>query len=262
MGTSKGNMLYTLYKKDLKASRFELMLIAGVILAVNLYIFYKTTTGWPLQAGFAVNMGGAIAIAMAIFIKAFMTVRNEWKENTVYLMMSLPVSGKLIFLSKLLSLLTQWIALEVLVGVSAFLFFRGMMTPYDWGKLAALPFAYRIEMLKMAFLILLGANQALILAFFSSVIGKLFNKFSGLITFGTLILSNIAISKVSGWIISLVSRYQIDDLGSRHIDFSHGSLSSTFFPASVYIATALVIIGFSVALFFGTAAIYDRKVEL
>ena len=262
METSKGNMLYTLYKKDLKASRFELALIAGIILVINLYIFYKTTTGWPMQVGFGMNMGGAIAIFIAIFIKAFMTVRNEWKENTVYLMMSLPVSGKMIFLSKLLSLLTQWIALEALVGLGAFLFFRGMMTPYDWGKLAAIPFGFKMEIVKMMFLVLLGANQALILAFFSSVIGKLVNKFSGLITFGTFIGGNILISKISSMIINVVSKYQLEDLGSRQINLSDGTAWVTIMPNSLYIAIALVITGVSVALFFGTAEIYDRRVEL
>ncbi|MTI56928.1 hypothetical protein [Geosporobacter ferrireducens] len=262
MGISRGNMLYTLYKKDLKASRFELLLIVGIILAVNLYIFYKTTTGWPPQAGFVMNVGGTITIFIAIFIKAFITVRNEWKENTVYLMMSLPVSGRMIFLSKMLSLLTQWIALEALLGLSAFLFLRGMMTPDSWGKLAEIPFEFKIEVVKLGFLIFLGATQALILAFFSSVVGKLFKKFSGLITFGTFIAGSILTSKVSDIIINAVSRYHLEDLGNSQINFSNGTAWVTIFPNNIYIALTVVLIGVSAALFFGTAAIYDRKVEL
>jgi hypothetical protein len=56
MKISNGKKLFTLYKKDLAASKFETLLILGFIIVGNLFLLYKTKTAWPLDMAIALSM--------------------------------------------------------------------------------------------------------------------------------------------------------------------------------------------------------------
>lgn len=262
MSVSKGKMLWALYKKDLKGSKFEMFFMLGMFLVGNIYLYYKTRTDWPVPAGFVANFMGAGVIFLFIFFKAFQVIRSEWKDNTVYLMMSLPVSGKIIFLSKLLSLLTQWLVLEVLVGLGAWFFLKELITMNELREIQNHIFPWIKEITKLALLVFLGMNQGLLIAFFSSVVGKLVKKFSGLVTFGTFIAATMLISNISSGILDIIFRKEINELTSKEIVFTNGRFVFDVFPNDFYWVVIALLVVTSIGIFFSTAALYDRRVEL
>lgn len=111
MKISGGKKLFTLYKKDLTILKFETLLILGSIIVFNLFLYYKAKTSWPLDMSLGLSTLLLSFVPLFTFFRAFNFIKEEWKENTVYFMMSLPTSGNIIFLSKFLALLTQFFIL-------------------------------------------------------------------------------------------------------------------------------------------------------
>jgi ABC-type transport system involved in multi-copper enzyme maturation permease subunit len=56
-------------------------------------------------------------------LSSFKLLSREWSHNTVYLVMSLPVSGAMILGSKMMVLLTQYIVGTLLIGLSGSLLY-------------------------------------------------------------------------------------------------------------------------------------------
>ena len=114
MAASKFKMFKSLYLKDLREARVEVLIVAIATLVSILWIFAKTEGDSRM-----IIMVPAVALmGLAGFlpvITSFRILGREWGQNTIYLMMSLPVSGTMM-LPKLLVLLSEYLAGTLLVG--------------------------------------------------------------------------------------------------------------------------------------------------
>lgn len=244
MEISKGRMFATLYKKDMILGKNESLLIMALIIVGNLFLFYKAETTWEPQI--AMGLSGAFLsfIPFTIFFKAFNIISSEWKENTVYMMMSLPVNGNMIFLSKLLALLTQLLIL-VLVAIpfTGTFIFRYGFSIRDLSQVLQLMDGEMISaMLQVFTLLFTGFTLSLVIVFFSTLVGRMFKKFSGVISFVVFLAAHYFIGKITN-LLSIGEEIQLVSTGDFIIS-----------QGSVLILTIIV--------FLCTTALYDRKIEL
>lgn len=99
MKVSNSSMFLTLYKKDIMSVKFESFILVGVIILGYLYGLYKINTDRHVIAIIPVSILVFTVVTFVIFLATFNSVRREWNNNTIYLMISLPVGGKSIFFS-------------------------------------------------------------------------------------------------------------------------------------------------------------------
>ena len=106
-----------LLRKDLEASRWPLGILSGLILLFMLFVRYKISAGWALESAII-----TVALPLMFFVpwfvwQSFQTLRSEWKEDTVYTLLVLPVPGWYITLAKLVGLFVEYtILLAVTLG--------------------------------------------------------------------------------------------------------------------------------------------------
>lgn len=265
MKISGSKKLFTLYKKDLAASRFEILLILGFIVVGNLFLFYKARTSWPMDMTLALSMLFLGFIPLFAFFRAFSFIREEWKENTVYFMMSLPTTGNTIFLSKFLALLTQFFVL----GAVAVLFVVAFMLMQleirqVWMVIRGAGNIWQMvwEFAKIAIITSLSFALIIITAFFSAVIGKLFRKFSGLITFIVFIVTNYVSTKSIAGIIELINKSGLNSYIQKEVIIEGTTIFMQVVPNTFFVPIIILIAVATILLFLATTTIYDKKVEL
>lgn len=268
MKPSNGSTLFSLYKKDLLSVKFESLMILATIFLGHLYFSYKILTGWPEPTILGVTSTIFFIVTFVIFIGTFTSVSREWSNNTIYLVMSLPIDGKKIFLSKLLAVMTQLIVLggtSILVGSLLSSYFLGAdiiaaITQF-FGFLSS---HQLLKVLVMGIILLFfGIIQMILVAFFSTIVGRVFKKFSWLITFFTFIFTNIFIGKINEFLIkALISPLDrhLSIIGST--DFDGQFLVQGGLPTQFFLLQLAVILLISTGLFFLTTTIYDKRIEL
>ncbi|HZX21606.1 MAG TPA: hypothetical protein VFF25_04385 [Clostridia bacterium] len=265
MKISNGKKLLTLYKKDLAASKFETLLILGFIIVGNLFLLYKAKTSWPIDMSLALSMLSLGFVPLFTFFKAFNFIREEWKENTVYFMMSLPTTGNTIFLSKFLALLTQFFILGVtaVIFVSIFMLMQTQIQQV-WMVIKDIDNIHLIiwEIGKVGIIMFLSFAMTIITAFFSAVVGKLFRKFSGLITFIVFIATSYVSARLMSSIVGSINQGMFNSYVQKEMIVGEAEIFLQVLPNSIFIPSIILIIIISALLFLATTTIYDKKVEL
>lgn len=194
MQNSKTKMLGQLYKKDLREIRPEIIFIVAATIIINTWVYLavdeKAIVAVPLVA--SLGLAGLLPV-----ISSFKLLAKEWSNNTVYLIMSLPVSGAMILGSKLLALITQYIIGILVVGVTAFITSSSAL-PEMWQEIMGYPELK--DMIKLAiFLNIMGLTNIIFFistSFLSQLIGRLSRKHSGLITVAVFIAIFIIVGQI------------------------------------------------------------------
>jgi hypothetical protein len=134
-----------LYRKDIEAGRFTLLLFLA--LGIGWDAFLLTRTGrWQPELVFGLSGIPFALLPFWIWTEAIQQYRSEWHKGTIYLLLSQPVPGWKQALSKLLALLTGTLALGTASSVGMFLCFwtqpsmrrvfqtlRPSIPPHVWG---------------------------------------------------------------------------------------------------------------------------------
>ncbi len=265
--------LGAMYKKDVMNLRTESLLMLAFVFGLNAYVYYQViTSDSPLGAsGYGVLSSMVVFGALFIvFIRAFSLVSSEWKDHTLHMIMPLPIGGNTIFLSKLLAILTQ----TAVVGGISFALTLGVLymileleniqqifnfLAMDSGSLLS---SNLTEILKVAIYGFLTFARLIVIVFFSSVVGRMFTKMSGFITFVVFMLSNILL----GQIIRLLDQAVNFEESSRVMLLGEpgGGMtgSMTFMSTPELIFGMLITLGSAMIFFFATTYLYDQKVEL
>lgn len=273
MEKSFSSKLWAMYKKDVMNLKTESIFMLAFVLGINAYVYYQVMTSDSTlgASGFGVLSAMVVFGALfLVFIRSFSLVTSEWKDNTLHMIMPLPIGGNTIFFSKLLAILTQ----TFIVGGISFGLMLGVL--YRVLELENIQQAFNflamdsggllssnlMEIFKMAGYGFVSFSSLIVMVFFSSVVGRMFTKLSGFITFVVFILSNVLI----GQITRLVDRVVNFDQGSRVMILGEPGGGMT--GSMNFMGTPELIfgIGFTVAIslifFFATTYLYDQKVEL
>lgn len=112
-----------LLRKDLEAIRWSLGIICGVIFGLQVFLRVKLTGGWPEDLVALLLLMPVMFLPFWLLWQSFQGLRSEWREDTVYTLLSLPVAGWQITFSKLVSVLVEYsVFLAVIIGGTLVLF--------------------------------------------------------------------------------------------------------------------------------------------
>lgn len=107
-------MLWLQYKKELKAHRGDTALIVGALLVW--YIFLTTRIGkWPTDLIVVLGLLPTGFLPLWILWTSLQLYRQEWRENTHYLMLSLPIPAWKITVPKMAAMMTGVVLYSVLL---------------------------------------------------------------------------------------------------------------------------------------------------
>ncbi len=246
METSKFKMFKSLYLKDLREVRTEILVVAAVAIILISWAYLKTEGSARgiivAPMAFALGLAGFLPV-----ITSFRLLGKEWSNNTIYMMMSLPVSGSMMLGSKLAVLLTEYLA-----GTLIVLFAGGIALltsfPDIWKEFMSDPYY-----LKLAIAVY-GASLAGIFfifcnSFLSQVTGKLFKKASGLISFLVFLGVFIIAAKLMPDTNILLTQSQV-------------MVSCSMQEMGAILIKAAIDLLFAAVLFAGAVVIWERRIEL
>ena len=192
-----------LLRKDLEASRWPLGILSGLILLFMLFVRYKISAGWALESAII-----TVALPLMFFVpwfvwQSFQTLRSEWKEDTVYTLLVLPVPGWYITLAKLVGLFVEYtILLAVTLGGASLILGRVLLefTP-------TAPIAWIIRNGLIVYLISLGILASVVIFIqLAFVVSKMVGRFQGLVALWVLILTNWLVGQM-GMLLEPVFRW-------------------------------------------------------
>ncbi|WP_099192729.1 ABC transporter permease [Tepidibacter mesophilus] len=258
-------MIFNLYKKEINKFKKETIIFLGLLLILNIFFLYKTYNGWNLEAGFIMNM---LLIPLTFLIPLVLAeskfISQEFKDNTIYILMSLPVSSEKIFLSKFLAVMTQYIvySLSVIIFMSIqFMIFLNR-TPYI--QEIKQFFDIRIFSTATSFYVLSIAGLLYMISsiFLSSIIGKTFKKYSKIISFGSFLAILYIGGKIIGFMMSNLEKvgFTINNVAMNYnIDEFMRLLNEVGFGVFL---TTLIILLVTFVIYFITCKIYDKKIEI
>ena len=183
MAVKSITMFAALYKKQMRETLPEIVVVASVTVLIGLFVYFKLGS---LLSAVAVAMVMVLGLASFLPLISSLRLGQEWNNNTIYLMMSLPVGGGMILGSRLTALLTQYILGTLIVGIVGMLLAFGMF-PDDFGYYLKLSLPYWDEAFLLYLLTVMILAYFISISFFSQIIGKLVSRFSGLVTLVTFI---------------------------------------------------------------------------
>jgi len=169
--------MFRLFKKELLGEKNWIIGFCGFVLGVN-FLFLplsKVTEGFMAMMVIFFTLP---AFPLMALVRAFLIWKNEWDSNTNFLLLSLPVRGYNIVLSKIGTL-----ALEIFLYVFLVFFIPYLM-------LTVFTDQFSVDMLTFSKLWFLTAFRILLIvpfAMFSYLFGRIFSKAQGWITAGSLV---------------------------------------------------------------------------
>ncbi len=187
---------FRLLRKDLESSRWPLGILSALIIGFMLLVLFKLppigVSDWEMVA---------LALALPLMFlplwliwQSFQTLRAEWREDTVYTLLVLPLPGWQVMLSKLAGI---WVEYTVLMAVTiggALLIFGNLLRSL-FSVLPSLSWLVRNGLLLFIISLAMLASVVIFvqLAF---VVSKMIGRLQGLVAIWTLILSGWLVDKV------------------------------------------------------------------
>lgn len=232
-----------LLKKELLGEKNWIIGFCGFVLGIN-FLFLpltRVTEGFMAMAAIFFTLP---AFPLMALVRAFLTWKNEWDSNTSFLLLSLPVRGYNIVLSKI-----GVLALEIFLYV-----FLVFFIPY----LILMGFTeqFRVDILTFSKFWFLTAFRILLIvpfAMFSYLFGRIFSKAQGWITTGSLVGLLVIYSRYLHY-----GRKIFSYLPEVSMRFTLGGELETF---SLNIATIMATFLFSVILTLASC-FFIEKAEL
>ncbi len=166
-----------LFKKEFLGEKNWIIGFCGFVLGVNFLFLPLTRVTEGFMATIAIFFTLPAFPLMAL-VRAFLIWKNEWDSNTNFLLLSLPVRGYNIVLSKV-----GVLALEIFLYV-----FLVFLIPYL--MLVGFTDQFSVDVLTFSKLWFLTAFRILFIvpfAMFSYLFGRIFSKAQGWITAGSLV---------------------------------------------------------------------------
>jgi len=177
--------MVNLFKKELLGEKNWIIGFCGFVLGIN-FLFLplaKVTEGFMAMAVIFFTLP---AFPLMVLVRAFLIWKNEWDSNTSFLLLSLPVRGYNIVLSKIGALAVEIFLYVLLVFLIPYLVLTGFTEQF---RIDAVTF------LKLWFLTSFRILLLVPFAMFSYLLGRIFSKAKGWISAGSLIVLLLVYSR-------------------------------------------------------------------
>lgn len=184
-----------LLRKDLQASLLPMGFLSGITIILMFFIRFKISTGaWPVEASLAAVAIPLVFLPLWLLWQSFQTLRSEWREDTVYTLLVLPVPGWKVMMAKLSAIWVEYTGLLVVTVIGALLFFA----PLVQEAMQVVPsVAWAMRNGLLLYLVSLATLASVVifvqLAF---IVGKMVGRLQGLVAIWTLILSGWLVDKL------------------------------------------------------------------
>jgi len=250
-------MLLKLLKYELKSTGSRFLVAFAVYIGVFAVLFTFFRDNVILTTVFTVS--GLIALVVITMLTMFQRYNANLYGNEGYLMFTLPVKGRELLLSKLISTLIWMIALSIvgIASVVCFAFAYGHIESFNLDVFAQALLNNWPYFLLLAFEYFLSTLLTIISIYTSISVSKLpvWRKFGvpmGFVTY-------IAICFLQGIPIFIMGYFK--PLSSTlHIE-GFGIIRGTYSSVVIWTQTGFIII-FCVGLFFGISYLLDKKTSL
>lgn len=250
---AKWPMFIGLYKRDMEQVAKETLGLAGVALVIILL----SLTPWTrhvVLVPFIIVTGAAMFLPL---LTSILSLYQEWRGNTIYLLLSLPVGGSAVLGAKLLAALTQVIINGLVVtimgavsmlqfmpaeGVNWDLFWTQTMAAWQQSQMGLImPYIIIIGLLSITYVIC-GLQLGLLM-------GRLFRKFTALATF----IGIVAVFWVSSSVLGALAEAAVNPLRW------HPGMPV---PTGDLLTIIALMLGIIVLLFSGTVYIFNHRIEV
>lgn len=249
------NMFFALYWKELRGARNTFLTLLALIFGLD--VFLATRIG---SAGYWSAFGFSFLPLVFLFFWGIFwplaLTRGEWKEGTAPFLWSLPVNGWQILGAKLLAAFTEWIGLNLATFVLSGLFYAAApLCGAEWVALSELP---RLNE-SIEFLAIVALNTAMgillgsIICQLAYLLGRLVNRFAGLVSFGATLFLIYLTSKGSELLVPLFPG--LNNIRNPFLTSDMGAFQS------VSMAVFLVMLIEFVLLFLVTGWVMEKKME-
>lgn len=181
-----------LLQKDLQASLLPVGFLSGITLILLAFTRFKiSTSAWPVEVSIAAVAIPLVFLPLWLLWQSFQTLRTEWREDTVYTLLVVPVPGWKVMLAKLLAIAIEYTVLLAVIVVGTLAFFLPLVREV----MQFVPsFAWVLRNGILLYLVSLAMLASVVifvqLAF---VVGKMVGRVQGLVALWTLVLS--------GWLV-------------------------------------------------------------
>ncbi|MBO8159792.1 hypothetical protein [Thermosyntropha sp.] len=245
MPINKLSVLVNLYKKEMRQLSLDIAFTLGAVLvSVIIIITSDKSPAAVLPFIMVAGLAGLIPVVSSIRI-----LSGEWNNNTIYLMLSLPIKGQMVLGAKLLALITHYIIGTGTVIISSILLmffwipdFTAIITsrfgyvPWDW--------FLGVYILTVALFVFIAS-----LSFLAQVLGHLFSRFTGWAITIIFIFLWWLISKFNHWMGNFFSVWQFD--------FEPAMTAANLLSWSIFGTLVEALIVFAIAVI-----VYNRKIEI
>jgi hypothetical protein len=183
--------------KDLELSRLPMLINGVAAILWQLFLRTRLQQGWPAEAVAALLFLPMAFLPLWFVWQTYQSLRTEWREDTIYTLLALPVPGWKITLSKLTALLIEY---TVVVGIWAL----GGLVIY-WSPLSTLvaelfqgiTLSWFIRNGFLLYLMSLGVFASFIIYMqVAYITAKVVGRFHGLVLLWVLLLQ--------GWVVDTV----------------------------------------------------------
>lgn len=260
MQANRFKMFAALYGKEMRELYAEITIVALLAAVVNMVLFFRLDNSPFRYILFLPNIMLFGLACFLPFISSFKLIYREWRSNTIYMLLSLPVKGASVLGAKLAALLTQYVMGTFAVMGACLLLVLALMGPEvtqglqelyrETGLTASQLFGegLLLYLLSMGVLIYLVS-----ISFGSQLVGKMVRRYSGLLTVVVFIALYSTMQKLIGlfW-------HQVD----LHFNANY-ACSMSIGVMNQYLGLALLsLLAASALLYAGTIWIYNRRIEL
>lgn len=267
--------MFKLIKYEIKTISKEFLIILGVIVLLNIALMTRIHV-WSNDAIVGLSFLILFGASVAAFIYNIITFTRDLKQDTGYLIFSIPKSGYSILGAKLISSLIVMILVSIVGGIMMFLVgvvalgnFDAFLSAFtDLKNVTNLDiFKFILVLIADAIIgILLYVQLLLVIYFAVSTSRAIMNKrkFSGLVAFLIFIVTNIIVGKVYQLICEALPKTinpYVTIYGDSYLNSTTGSDPSILLMP-VDIAGGIFYIIIMIGLFVGIGYILEKKIDL
>jgi len=237
----------SLFKKEIRSMLFTILVSVLLVSAWEIYLITRMDV-WPLGLTFGLGFIPFAIFPLIMLVQGYQSFRQEWKNNTIYLLKSLPRSGYEIVSAKLASSSLVYIVLT-LYTFGLHMFFHWSQLKILMGQLPeAVNSSYSTRMLVLGIItyIVIGIVPYL-LSQFSYLVSCFYGKFRWLVSIVVFALSHYILVRLGGFIARLFNwlpDIPVDVMWSS----PYGEEIATIYLGSgPILAALLILIGFFMA---------------
>lgn len=198
-------MWWRQFKKEWLGYKGETALLVGAFVVWTAFLYSRAGV-WPSQVIFTLYFLPSGFLPLWAIWTSVQLYRYEWRENTSYLMLSLPVRAWVITSAKLALLLTGIVGYTLLIGAGAVIIgyrVAGGSLMLMGDPFSIVPFWWAVRMILLGYTAMVGGLMVTgLIAQFAYVFSRLFSRFQGLVMGWT-------------WFVTIWLLSRVGDLGGR-----------------------------------------------